>query len=269
MLKIAFLTLIAVVALGVWALAQDPGMPDSAALGNFDCSPIYLDNAIFYHLWFKNDEDMVYFMLLCGINSHQGIIGPGAIYNYPLSSWDVIFDTTGFLSPDYPEYYFSRVLGFCNMSPHSDNPPLNTDSVWAHIATFRFLLWRDSLSPGDTIHPILIFNGIASCASPIIVIDQQSSDDAGDLPREFAITRISPNPFNAETTMHYALPEPSEVSLSIYDILGRKIEMLDMGYQNAGEHAITWDATGCNSGVYFARLIAGGRSHVGQMVLVK
>jgi hypothetical protein len=270
MLKIAFLTFISILALGVYASAQDPGMPDSAALGNYDCSPIYLDHGDFLSLllWIKNDEDIGGLNLLWGINSHQGGIAPRPLYHWPLSTWEVAFDTVGFLNPDYPDYYFSRLHSLCNII-HDCEHPLNTYSAWSNIIQYRGLLWWDSLSPGDTVRPILISSYFAACASPIIILDPQSSDDAGDLPREFAITNIAPNPFNAQTMIYYALKEPSDVSLTIYDILGRKIEAIVLGHQAAGEHFVVWDASGRNSGVYFARLVAGDRSHVGRMVLVK
>ncbi len=268
MFKIAFLSFIAIVALGVCAWAQDPGMPDSAALGNPDCSPVYMhpEDRSFLLLWINNDEDWEYLGFSCGIELQHGQIISYAHPSPFLMSWDQIFDTAA-VYPEYPGYQFRVLHAYCG---DPCDTPINTDSIWQNIISYRVMLWPDStIGPGDTIQPILLMDGISACASPIIIVDPMNSDDAGRLPHDFAITRIAPNPFNARTTIHYTLSEPSEVSLNIYNILGQKIEVRDIGYQAAGEHAITWDASGRNSGIYFTRLTAGAHSHVARMVMVK
>jgi len=78
-----------------------------------------------------------------------------------------------------------------------------------------------------------------------------------------------PNPFNASTTIRYYIPNKSEISLSIYNLLGQRVETLVEGAQNPGEHTLTWDASHLPSGVYFARLEAGGRTENIKMVLLK
>ena len=77
-----------------------------------------------------------------------------------------------------------------------------------------------------------------------------------------------PNPFNAATTIRYTLPNKSEMSLSVYNLLGQKIETLFEGVQNPGEHAITWDASHLPSGIYFARLEIAGQTENIKMVLL-
>jgi hypothetical protein len=78
-----------------------------------------------------------------------------------------------------------------------------------------------------------------------------------------------PNPFNAQTTISYSLPKASEISLDIFDILGRKIETLQSGHQEAGEHSVIWNAGDKPSGIYFYRLKAGEREETNRMVLLK
>jgi hypothetical protein len=67
----------------------------------------------------------------------------------------------------------------------------------------------------------------------------------------------------------YNLPVGAEVTIVIFDIMGRKIETLFEGYQAAGIHKQSWDAEGIPSGVYFYKLNAGDLSEVRQMVLMK
>jgi len=89
------------------------------------------------------------------------------------------------------------------------------------------------------------------------------------LPGQFMLLQNYPNPFNARTTISFVLPEAGEVQLTIYDLLGRRIEVLEDGYMQAGTHAVTWDASDISSGVYFYRLQAGDRVETKRMVLLK
>ena len=84
-----------------------------------------------------------------------------------------------------------------------------------------------------------------------------------------------PNPFNPSTTIQYELPGVSRVSLTIYDIAGRKVAtLLKAKAQEAGRYEIVWDGrsdTGRNvgSGVYFCRLDTGRKEITRKLVLVK
>jgi hypothetical protein len=94
------------------------------------------------------------------------------------------------------------------------------------------------------------------------------TEDEG-LPLEFALSQNYPNPFNPSTTIRYALPEPAEVELTVYDVLGRTIRELASGTQPAGTYEVTFDATGLPSGVYFYRLQAGDYVETKRMVVAK
>jgi hypothetical protein len=65
-----------------------------------------------------------------------------------------------------------------------------------------------------------------------------------------------PNPFNPSAMIKFDLPEPSHVSLVVYDILGRKVAELENGLKGSGYHSSIWNATNVASGVYFARFTA-------------
>jgi hypothetical protein len=82
----------------------------------------------------------------------------------------------------------------------------------------------------------------------------ENSDET--LPSEFALHQNYPNPFNPSTQIKFDLPEISNVSLVVYDVLGRKIAELENGLKEAGYHSATWNASDVASGVYFARFTA-------------
>ncbi|MCD4829965.1 MAG: T9SS type A sorting domain-containing protein [Candidatus Cloacimonetes bacterium] len=63
-----------------------------------------------------------------------------------------------------------------------------------------------------------------------------------------------PNPFNPSTTIAFSLVEPAHSTLCVYNIRGRRVATLLDEPLPAGEHSVTWQAEGCSSGIYFARL---------------
>lgn len=79
---------------------------------------------------------------------------------------------------------------------------------------------------------------------------------ANGVPGIFALHQSYPNPFNPTTTINFDLPEPSHISLVIYDVLGRKVVELENGMKEAGYHSVTWNAADAASGMYFARFMA-------------
>jgi hypothetical protein len=96
-----------------------------------------------------------------------------------------------------------------------------------------------------------------------------SVDDGGEMPEIISLLRAYPNPFNARTTIEFAVAAPGDVELAIYDITGAKVETIRRPGLDAGRHAIAWDANNAASGVYFARMEAGGESQSIKMVLLK
>ena len=89
-------------------------------------------------------------------------------------------------------------------------------------------------------------------------------------PSELTLSPNYPNPFNPTTTITYNLDQPGMVNLVIYDLLGRKVETLVDEIKTPGNYAVTWNAEGFASGVYFYRLDVGDSKVLTQkMMLVK
>jgi Secretion system C-terminal sorting domain len=70
----------------------------------------------------------------------------------------------------------------------------------------------------------------------------------------YDLSQNYPNPFNPSTTIRFGLPTAGNVSLIVYDVLGREVTTLVKGTLDAGYHTATWNASSVASGVYFARL---------------
>ena len=94
------------------------------------------------------------------------------------------------------------------------------------------------------------------------------------VPDVFAIHQNYPNPFNPITTLRYDLPEDAMVNITIYDMMGRKINTLVSSQQTAGFKSIQWDATNnqgqpVSAGVYLYSIQTGQFNQTKKMVLLK
>jgi hypothetical protein len=90
-----------------------------------------------------------------------------------------------------------------------------------------------------------------------------------NIPQNFMLTQNFPNPFNASTTIKYAIREETYVTVQIYDLLGRNVAVLVDENQQPGYHQVNWDASSVPSGVYFYKLQAGDFTKTKKMMLVK
>jgi len=103
--------------------------------------------------------------------------------------------------------------------------------------------------------------------------DYLSTESEG-VPTEFALHENYPNPFNPTTTLRFDLPEVSNLTLTIYNMLGQKIRTYDMQSTPAGHHALKWNATNdygdpVGAGVYLYQLQSKDFVKTRKMVLLK
>ena len=93
-------------------------------------------------------------------------------------------------------------------------------------------------------------------------------------PTQFEVSQNYPNPFNPSTTFKVSLPVQSDLSVAIYDVIGRKVKDLVYERVPAGIHQVMWDGTNSNgspaaSGVYLYRVTAGRHTITRHMLLLK
>jgi hypothetical protein len=93
--------------------------------------------------------------------------------------------------------------------------------------------------------------------------------ESSNLPLRHSLSQNYPNPFNPSTTIRYELPKASQVSLAVYDILGRRVSVLVNDKRDAGVHEVKFDGTRLTSGVYFYRLQAGSFVETKKLVLTR
>ncbi|MBL7127677.1 MAG: T9SS type A sorting domain-containing protein [Ignavibacteria bacterium] len=78
-----------------------------------------------------------------------------------------------------------------------------------------------------------------------------------------------PNPFNPTTRIDYNLMKESEVSLTVYDILGKAVSEMKLGKQAPGKQFVVFNAANLSAGIYYYRLTAGDFTDVKKMILLK
>ncbi|MEP1121750.1 MAG: T9SS type A sorting domain-containing protein [Balneola sp.] len=105
---------------------------------------------------------------------------------------------------------------------------------------------------------------------PDLPLIPTSNEVPVDLPKEFGLSQNFPNPFNPSTTIQYALPKASDVSIDVFNILGKRVASLVNQRKAAGSYSIQFQASNLSSGVYFYTLRVGGRVLKSQrMLLIK
>jgi len=99
-------------------------------------------------------------------------------------------------------------------------------------------------------------------------------DDDPYLPHQIFLHQNHPNPFNLTTTIEFSIPEAGLVTLTVYDLMGREVEVILKKEVNAGFHTVRWNADEVSSGIYFYQLntsnsIKAGHKLVNKMTIIK
>jgi len=131
------------------------------------------------------------------------------------------------------------------------------------------LSWQRSFSsgsPSQTIVSIRFFpsfqSGIAVGSGGFIVRGAWVTNPVVDVaessvrPSDYRLSLNYPNPFNSSTWIEYSLPWPSNVTLTMIDVLGREVATIVSGEKASGKFKVQWSAGQNPSGVYFCRLVA-------------
>jgi hypothetical protein len=130
------------------------------------------------------------------------------------------------------------------------------------------LFFMDSSAAGG-----VIAQAMADLGEPVGVPGDGNAGDA-PMPAVHSLYQNYPNPFNPMTTIRYSVPRPGAVTLTVYDIHGRKVRSLLSGEQKAGGYSTLWDGRDDGgrrvaSGVYFYRLAAEGFTQSRKLVVLR
>jgi len=138
--------------------------------------------------------------------------------------------------------------------------------------------------------PLSALNGQTLNGSWVLGIDDAVSGDSGvlkawciqvtyrtlvggigtiEIPNYYSLSQNYPNPFNPTTSIKFSVPKAVNVSLKIFDVLGREVATLVNEVKQPGFHTADFNASNMASGIYFYRIDAGEFTSVKKMMLVK
>lgn len=136
------------------------------------------------------------------------------------------------------------------------------------ISSIRFYAWGSGQTSSDILSGILSVDdvqltfGISSLATNFY-------DDTIHKVKTYKLFDNFPNPFNPSTTIQFSIPEESDVTLRVYDVLGNEMATLVGEYKSAGEYEVEFDASALSSGIYFYKLQSGVFTKTKKMILVR
>ncbi len=123
-----------------------------------------------------------------------------------------------------------------------------------------------------TVYVAATSSGLAWKAITTIKYIQSGTDavtERSSHPRLYSLAQNYPNPFNPETKISFSTARFGEVTLKVYDVLGREVVTLLHGKKESGTYSVSWDAGSLPSGVYFYRLAAGDFVQTKKMLLLR
>ena len=93
-------------------------------------------------------------------------------------------------------------------------------------------------------------------------------------PSEFSLSQNYPNPFNPQTMIQFSVPSISDVSINIYDLNGKLVDVIAQGVYSQGTHRVVWNGMNLNrevvsSGVYLYKLITPNATLTKQLTIIR
>lgn len=151
---------------------------------------------------------------------------------------------------------------YCSQNSFVQTIGVGTTNVIDSIAVKFPSGIRNSLTNVNTNQTITIVE------SGVIGINYNNSE----IPSKFKLEQNYPNPFNPSTLIEFSIPENSNVTLKIYDILGNEAATLVSGFKNAGNYSVSLDesiTSNLSSGIYYYQMSAGDFTETKKMILIK
>ncbi|MCX6138784.1 MAG: serine hydrolase [Ignavibacteriales bacterium] len=156
---------------------------------------------------------------------------------------------------------------------------LNSRWMWGLVGGNMGVIASMFMTEQDSIGVLFMENGDGDPTGGAGVLSQlQTSalsmingfgEPHGNLPSSIELGQNYPNPFNPATTIEYAVPQQSHVTLKIFDLLGREVAVMVNERKDAGTYSVQWNAAAMPSGIYFYRLQAESFTETKRLMLLK
>lgn len=105
--------------------------------------------------------------------------------------------------------------------------------------------------------------------SAVIVTNMENGIQEDILPRSIVLHQNYPNPFNPSSVIQFDIPQSSHVTITVFNILGQKVDALLDKEMQAGYHSIVWNAEQLPSGIYFYQLSSGTTNLIKKGILLR
>lgn len=118
----------------------------------------------------------------------------------------------------------------------------------------------------------IIFSHNAAGSPDTLQVSLQSLvsvNSTSHIPLEFALYQNYPNPFNPSTSIPFTVARNENITVTIYDMLGRMVDVLVQQPLNAGSYTAVWNASERSSGIYLCRLQNGREVRTIKIMLMK
>ncbi len=144
------------------------------------------------------------------------------------------------------------------------------DSSWVSLGTFPFVKGDSGyvqLGDGsDSVGQAIIFDAIRwTYQTPLAV----QGNPGQQIPLHFSLSQNYPNPFNPTTKVQYSVANSENVTLKVYDILGREVTTLVNEQKSPGTYEVQFDGSKLSSGIYFYTLRSGSFVETKKLTLLK
>ena len=97
----------------------------------------------------------------------------------------------------------------------------------------------------------------------------KETSSAGNIPSDYSLYQNFPNPFNPTTNIKYQIPVTGEVTLKVFNVLGKNVATLVNETQQAGTYTVMFNSTGLSSGIYFYQLKSGKFLETRKFIVLK
>ena len=182
------------------------------------------------------------------------------------------------LDEAYISHQLARTLDFRD-DQNTQGVGANNQWMYEHDGNYTAIEWPmyydASYSPTSTAATHSTSGGpIGSNRWMDFELGELSTDTKVSVPKTFSLNQNYPNPFNPTTEITFSLEQRSNISLTIFNVLGQKVKVLAEGSKQAGTHRLSWDGrdqmgNAVSTGLYFYTLTDGSKSITKKMALMK
>jgi hypothetical protein len=163
--------------------------------------------------------------------------------------------------------------GNLRISLNRNYPTGNWETINQNARNVGHFSWTPSAPASEhcrvRIATLLDVQSYTESATDFAITSASVGNNVTDLPTVFALESPYPNPFNARTTLSFAVPQQSNVVLAMHDLAGRLVQTIMQGNFERGRHSVSFNAAALPSGLYFVKMQSAHFSAVQKLILLK